>query len=520
MKRLLGILFMSLIVLGIFSGLLYLKVEETNTYSQIMGIVNQNTQTANNNIKINNGGLSDKSDEKVIQDKKNDSESKTVKKKKAKKDNTAKVDENKALSSADSNPLDINVPITENVKESIPEEELKAVQKADMLPVEGTGEEIADTSVIVDEGELVENYSFSEQMYPYRTMLNNEEQKAYDQIYANTLNYNSGPFALQASINISQMEDVMTAVYNDHPELFWLETQYEYQYGRDRKVYSIKLKFNETIDDIDSNVAGFNQKVNEIVDLAREYETDVEKERFVHDYLINATTYDESAPMHQSAYSALVNGRSVCAGYSRAFQHIMMQMGVPTYYCTGVADGGAHAWNIIKLGDSFYNVDSLWDDSVGEQYSTECYLYFNVPDSEFNTEHRRTGLSMNLPACTGTDMSYESVFGNSAMGDMLSSYGLTEEEVIDSLEEYYDFCEENITESGVGQSSFTTALTDMELFDEIYDDATQQGYMEGYMSMVAENLGLSDYKISLEFSVNELPDGHMILTQYNSLISR
>jgi hypothetical protein len=42
----------------------------------------------------------------------------------------------------------------------------------------------------------------------------------------------------------------------------------------------------------------------------------------------------------------------------------------------------------------------------------------------------------------------------------------------------------------------------------------------GYMSTVAENLGLSNYRMSLQFSINELPDGHIILIQHNNLIPR
>jgi len=312
----------------------------------------------------------------------------------------------------------------------------------------------------------------------------------------------------------------MAALYNDHPELFWLETQYSYQYRRNQKIYSVTLEFNQTIADITANVAKFNQSVNEIITLASAYKSDVEKEKFVHDYLADGVTYNESAPIHQSAYSALVNGESVCAGYSRAFQHVMMQMGIPVYYCAGIANGGPHAWNIIKLGNDFYNIDSLWDDSIGEQYNTECYLYFNISDSKFNNEHRRTGLSLNLPACNGTDMSYESVFGEGVMGDMLSSYGLSEEDVLYSLKEYYTYCESTLTKAGIGQNSFTVVLADKRLYDEIYYDSNQKGYMYGYMKAVAKNLGLTNYSVALRFSFNELPDGHIILTQGTKLTSR
>ena len=80
----------------------------------------------------------------------------------------------------------------------------------------------------------------------------------------------------------------------------------------------------------------------------------------MHDTLAERITYDLSAEMSQSAYSALVNGRTVCAGYARAFQYIMQRLGIPCYYCTGYA-GESHAWNIVGMEDGYYNVDVTWD---------------------------------------------------------------------------------------------------------------------------------------------------------------
>jgi hypothetical protein len=531
MKKQLGIVFLLILVLiiQVQAGLMYLKNNDKDAYNSIMALRDNTVLFAENSFKNITGSFSgNKKEEPVIEvekitseatDKKETEVVKADSKQEAEIIDAGSKEKSNTATSA-SKQLDTNVPITKNVKNSISQQELSAAQKANMVPVKGTGKETEKVNSTYDAGAVATESSFPELMYPYRAMLNKEEQKAYDQIYANAVKYNRSPFAIQASISSYQMDNIMTAVYNDHPELFWLETQYEYQYGRDGKVYSTTLKFNRTIDDIKGNVDRFNQKVNEIISQAKQYKTGVEKEKFVHDYLTKLATYNESAPMNQSAYSALINGKSVCAGYSRAFQHIMMQLGIPTYYCTGIAKGGPHAWNIIKLGDKFYNVDSLWDDSIGEQYRTQCYLYFNIPDSEFNTEHKRTELSVKLPACTSTDMSYENVFGSSAVGDILSTYGLSEKNVLNSLEAYYKYCEEQLTKAGTGQSSFTVALIDKKLFDKIYLDASQKGNLKGYMNTVAKNLGLSNYSLSLKYSIKELPDGHIILIQNNNLISK
>ena len=53
-----------------------------------------------------------------------------------------------------------------------------------------------------------------------------------------------------------------------------------------------------------------------------------EKEKFVHDALIDKISYNLGAEMNQSAYSTLVNGQTVCAGYARAFQYLLQQLGI------------------------------------------------------------------------------------------------------------------------------------------------------------------------------------------------
>ena len=99
--------------------------------------------------------------------------------------------------------------------------------------------------------------------------------------------------------------------------------------------------------------------------------------------------------MNQSAYSALVEGKSVCAGYARAYQYLMQRLGIPCYYCTGFA-GEDHAWNIVGLDDGYYNVDVTWDDTPGGEYD-----YFNKTDEDYADTHVRRDLSVNLPKCEG-----------------------------------------------------------------------------------------------------------------------
>ena len=245
-----------------------------------------------------------------------------------------------------------------------------------------------------DSGITGYDLAFEGVYYPYYTLISDSEKQIYKQIYANALKYET-TFVPITSVSIDEVTNALEAVYNDHPELFWMDTSYSYKYYEDNTCAQIILKFNETINYIEEANNKFNKKVDNIVGNANNYDSDYEKEKYVHDEILSIVDYDVSAPINQTAYSALINGKTVCSGYSRSFQYIMTRLGIPTYFLTGTAKEN-HAWNIVKLSDGYYNVDLTWDDAANNKY-----LYFNSPDSEFSKTHVRTRMSSNLPSANG-----------------------------------------------------------------------------------------------------------------------
>ena len=199
-------------------------------------------------------------------------------------------------------------------------------------------------------------------------------------------------FVPVVSITVSEVVNVINAVYHDHPELFWLESGYTYKYTEDNQCVHVNLNFNETAQQIDEAKAQFEDRANAIIDVASALDSDYKKEKYVYKALMECVEYDENAELHQSPYSALVYGKSVCAGYARAFQYIMLELGVPTYYCTGETQG--HAWNIIKLDGGYYNVDVSRADT-----KSSPERYFNRTDEDLRGTHKRSGYSTILPKC-------------------------------------------------------------------------------------------------------------------------
>ena len=165
---------------------------------------------------------------------------------------------------------------------------------------------------------------FDSNYYVYYTYLSENGKKIYKQVYANAIAYNKS-FKTVVKIKVNELSDVMEAVFNDHPELFYLDTNYAYKYNGLGMCIEITLNYNDTIKNINQNKELFENEVNKIVNEANKLPTDYDKEKYVYMALINKVDYDKTALYNQSAYSALVMNKSVCAGYTRAFQLIMQK---------------------------------------------------------------------------------------------------------------------------------------------------------------------------------------------------
>ena len=134
------------------------------------------------------------------------------------------------------------------------------------------------------------------------------------------------------------------------------------------------------------------EKAREIVAQADSLPDAYDQELYFHDYICQNTTYLTQEDDGYTAYNALVEGRAVCEGYSRALQLLLDMVGVPNYLATGVGvdDNGSregHMWNIVTIGGSNYHVDATWDDLDAEDIHHYAHTYFNVTDDYIGVNH-------------------------------------------------------------------------------------------------------------------------------------
>ena len=417
----------------------------------------------------------------------------------------------------------------ENDKLQIPQ---KVAGLSGYIPVKATGTEITqdkadEIASELSKGQTGENLTFDTEIYPYYGIINDTQKAVYRQIYANA-NAENKHFAPVQDITANDLKNAFTSVVNDHPELFWVETAYKYKYTPKGCVADITLVFNITANDLDASKAEFEAAAGEITDETYGYYTDYEKEKIAHDTLIGRVKYDANAPMNQSAYSALVYGRTVCAGYARAFQYVLQQLDIPCYYVTGYA-GEDHAWNIVKLDDGYYNVDSTWDDT-----NPNTYDYFNCSDADYASDHVRRDLSIYLPPCNGnkysglevnpsetpsTDTtatrpstttqttatttqpttnqstsnqtgsnqtdSNQTTAANTDSITVMTVRGGGDENYIDNVDDYFNECFAAMIDNDSSTINFDLIITDKKLWDKIYKaydkGECQEGYIDRYL---------------------------------------
>jgi len=292
--------------------------------------------------------------------------------------------------------------------------------------------DVEDVPSVTSETTLYEvPATFDLRYYPYYGTLSSGAQDVYAKAYAAASAHET---EFEVSASVGDCKAGCEAMFMDHPEFFWLSSSYTYSFveGTD-EVTSVVLEtydFAATEAGLSKALADFNSAANEVLSSCPSNGSVFDKEVAIHDALNSSVTYASSAEYGQSAYSALVCGTSVCAGYSKAFQYLMQQEEIPCYYVTGTAigfegDSAAHAWNIVKIGNAYCNIDVSWDDTIGEVFGQAEYPFFNVTDADFEATHSRSSESSLLAACTDSSYMYSNVNGGTiTVGDIVIEDGV------------------------------------------------------------------------------------------------
>lgn len=169
---------------------------------------------------------------------------------------------------------------------------------------------------------------------------------------------------------------------------------------RHRK-YDGVLKYTVSYMDTASQEKRIDKKLKQVMpqlDLAGK--SDFERVATVYTYIISQVSYDYDSYNHyratgqvtesaHSAYGALIKHKAVCQGYAVLLYRMCLTAGVDCRVISGTGNGEAHAWDIVRLGSFYYNVDSTWDSSAATVRDNTIYApYFLCSDKDFKKHVR------------------------------------------------------------------------------------------------------------------------------------
>ena len=131
----------------------------------------------------------------------------------------------------------------------------------------------------------------------------------------------------------------------------------------------------------------------------------------IHDYICNHVDYAYNSTEEQiyTAYGALCTGKAVCQGYAVLFYRLCKEAGLSVRIISGTGNGGPHAWNIVRIGSKYYNMDCTWDgqdaatynefllkseadfrDHTRESWKVAGSHYLDYTSAEFNAQYPMT----------------------------------------------------------------------------------------------------------------------------------
>ena len=187
-----------------------------------------------------------------------------------------------------------------------------------------------------------------------------------------------------------------TGVYNEGDSLLWVYAGYGgyYSHYGDKCVFTYYINYYTDAKQEKALDAAEEALLAELNPTGTAYE----KLTTVYQWICENIEYDyehleySNYFLMYTAYAALIDRTSVCQGYAVLLYRLALRMGIDCRVITGIGNGGGHAWNIVRLGNKYYNLDATWDaiwvqSGLPFEYYLRCNdnFYDHYRDDEYDT---------------------------------------------------------------------------------------------------------------------------------------
>lgn len=241
----------------------------------------------------------------------------------------------------------------------------------------------------------------------YFKQLTEEEKRVYRQLQ-------QGIEEFQEEIYITSSQDAVLeraydALLRDHSELFWAQGKgvvYKTLYNTYGK---FQPSYEYTREEAEEITAALEAKAGEILAGVSADATDYEKARYIYGAVVQNTVY-QIGEDDQNIAGALYENQAVCAGYARAVQYLLEQLGVECIFVSGDMQGSTegHAWNVVSLDGNYYYLDATNGDQQDflptAQGESQSVLYdYLCPFPEDYAALCQDDGEFEIPVCTAVD---------------------------------------------------------------------------------------------------------------------
>lgn len=239
----------------------------------------------------------------------------------------------------------------------------------------------------------------------YYNQLNKQQQKVYHGM-------KTGLLSLASSFTVPRLEgrelsDIYFMLRLDCPEIFY-SVKFTYRYYRDSDNVEIIPEYIFEKNKIRDHQQAMTARVKKLA-RAAEQMNEKEKELYVHDFICQNVRYDKL----KKAYSheiigPLGQGVGVCEGIAKTVKILCDALGI--WCIIAISDNNPekkiryrHAWNVIRIGGTYYHLDATFDNSLGRE-DVIRYDYLNLSDSQIFRDHEP--VIYKIPTCPDHDSFY------------------------------------------------------------------------------------------------------------------
>lgn len=183
---------------------------------------------------------------------------------------------------------------------------------------------------------------------------------------------------------LAGLENVLNGIlYKDEYIKYTIEN-WRWSYSGYEENLDIDIETSHLISKTEEDMS--NAKIKEILGMIITNDMTVhEKIKASHDYIVLNTAYD-TTHTYRTQYDILFRNTSVCHGYALLFYRMMEEMDIPVRLVIGNA-GGPHIWNMVEVDNTWYHIDTTFDDPVPDRLDTVSYEYYMLTEEEISKDH-------------------------------------------------------------------------------------------------------------------------------------